>query len=259
MFGRRLPAEAPQGRRDGKSRNDRASAERRACSSHMRHQGVGGRLMVSDQDVARAPAARELGNQVGADAPVKLKKEFLVERAVIEFAGRDRSLQRLDARGQVRRQLGVTEDAERGIQVAGCRSRRSSSLSRMRWSTGSPANAMLRATFRGRLARRTRACSSGVRLRQRSIVCFQSMDRIIRCLRQGLKGPSGRCVPARSPQQFFDPFKDDFHVIDIRQRRGPASDTVCSFSCSPFRRPSAPRTAPAPTGRGWPSALRCRR
>ena len=88
--------------------------------------------MVSDHDVARAPAARELGNQVGADAPVKLKKEVLVERAAIELAGRNRTLQRLDVRRQVGRQLGVTEDAERGIQVTGCCPRRSSSRSRMR-------------------------------------------------------------------------------------------------------------------------------
>lgn len=131
--------------------------------------------MVSDHDVSRAPAARAVGNQAGADAPVKLKKEILVERAAVVFAGRDRALQRLDARGEVRRELGVTEDAERGIQVTGSRPRRSSSRSRMRWSTGSPSNAMLRATFRGKLARRIRACSSGMRLRQRSIACFQSM------------------------------------------------------------------------------------
>ncbi len=135
--------------------------------------------MVSDHDVTRAPATRDVGNQVGADAPVKVKKEILVERADIELAGRNCTLQRLDARGQMRRELGVTEDAERGIQATGCRARRSSSRSSMRWSTGSPSNAMLRATFRGKLARRIRACSSGVRLRQRSIVCFQSMGWII--------------------------------------------------------------------------------
>lgn len=77
--------------------------------------------MLSDHDVSRAPAARELRNQVGADAPVKLKKEVLVKRATIELAGCDRTLQRLDARGQVRRQVGVAEDAERSVQVTGCR------------------------------------------------------------------------------------------------------------------------------------------
>jgi hypothetical protein len=169
--------------------------------------------VVSDHDVSRAPAARDVGNQVGADAPVKLKKEVLVERAAIELAGRNRTLQRLDARGQVRRELGVTEDAERGIQVTGCRPRRSSSRCRMRWSTGSPPNAMLRATFRGKPARRIRACSSGVRFRQRSIVRLQSMAWIICFLRQGLKGSSGRRLPARSVHQFLDPFEHGFHGI----------------------------------------------
>lgn len=55
--------------------------------------------MVSDRDIRRAPAARDVGNQVGADAPVKLEKEILVERAAVVFAGRDRALQRLDACG----------------------------------------------------------------------------------------------------------------------------------------------------------------
>lgn len=88
--------------------------------------------MVPDHDVSGAPAARDVGNQVGADSPVKLKKDILVERAAIELASRDRALQRLDARSQMRREFGVTEGAERGIQVTGCRPRRSSSCSRMR-------------------------------------------------------------------------------------------------------------------------------
>lgn len=55
--------------------------------------------MVSDRDVSRAPAARELRGQIGADAPVKFKEEVFVGRPDVELSGRDRALQRLDARG----------------------------------------------------------------------------------------------------------------------------------------------------------------
>lgn len=65
-----------------------------------------------------------------ADAPVEIGDRML--RAAIELASRNRRLYRLDARGQVRCQLGVAEDAERGVQVTGCGPRRSSSRSRMR-------------------------------------------------------------------------------------------------------------------------------
>ncbi len=88
--------------------------------------------MISDHDVSSPPAAREFRGQIGADAPVKLEDERFVRRAAIEIAIRDCFLRRLDSRRQVGRQLGVAEDAERSIQITGCRVRRSSSLSSIR-------------------------------------------------------------------------------------------------------------------------------
>lgn len=55
--------------------------------------------MLADHDVAGTPAARKMGYQIGANTPVKLKKEAFVERAAIVVSGHDRALQRLDALG----------------------------------------------------------------------------------------------------------------------------------------------------------------
>ena len=202
----------------------------------------------------RASPAGKLWHEVAADHGMKPEKKRVVERGRTELAVFDVLFQCEDVARQVRRELGVTEDAERGIQVTGCGRRRSSSRSRMRWSTGSPSNAMLRATFRGKLARRIRACSSCGRLRQRAIACFQSMNGIIGLHRRRLKPRFFRLSAFRA-QHLFDPLQHD--TATIHPTCSPCGSAASSTDCNARAVRSTGSIASIPTSSGV--ALRSRR
>ncbi len=97
---------------------------------------------------------------------VQLQNQLLVDRLVGETALGAFCLELLDAQRKMGCELGIAEDAEGGIQVAGGVVRRLSSASSIFWSTGSPSKAMLRATLLGIRLMRVRRCSSGGSLRQ---------------------------------------------------------------------------------------------
>lgn len=71
-------------------------------------------------------------------------------------------------------------DIEDETELLGDRIWRSSSACNNERLTGSPSNAMLRATFCGRPCSRSRCCCSGVSARQRWMASIQFMPRIVR-------------------------------------------------------------------------------
>jgi len=83
------------------------------------------------------------------------------------------------------RDVGAAQSAAGGIEVTGGMVRSACSASRISRLTGSPANAMLRATRCGMLSQRLRAFSADDSLRQFSMISFQSMCGIV-CPQQGL-------------------------------------------------------------------------
>ena len=89
----------------------------------------GGRLMLADDDLLASPTAGETWRQVATDSLVQLEEKALIDQPVIKFALADGVLGLLDAPRQMRRELGVAQDAECGVDVAGCCFRRPSSAS----------------------------------------------------------------------------------------------------------------------------------
>lgn len=87
-----------------------------------------GRAVLADNDFLTTPAAGESWCQFTADALMQFEKETLVE-LVAQLALPDCVLSLFDAARQVRRQFDVAQDAERGVDVAGCCVRRLSSAS----------------------------------------------------------------------------------------------------------------------------------
>lgn len=77
--------------------------------------------------------------------------------------------------------------AQRGLYVSRRARHRSSSRSNRAWSTGSPSNAMLLATWRGIRRSRILRCSSGGSALQRFMTSFQFMVRSIRRRRRTCK------------------------------------------------------------------------
>ncbi len=142
--------------------------------------------MSADGDVNPPPAGK-LRYEIAADEGMKLKEKRVVEGGFAVLTVLDLFFQREDVARQVRREIGVAQDAKTGFDVAGRVSRRASSVCSVASATGSPSKAMLSATFNGIRLRRMRACSWGGRVRQRLIVCFQSMRRIIGRDRRRLK------------------------------------------------------------------------
>ena len=145
-----------------------------------------GRRVRADCDL-RPPPAGKLRYEIAADEGMKLKEKRVVEGGFAVLTVLDLLFQREDVARQVRREIGVAQDAKTGFDVAGRLSRRASSARSVASATGSPSKAMLSATFNGIRLRRMRACSCGGRVRQRLIVCFQSMRRIIGLDRRRLK------------------------------------------------------------------------
>ena len=144
------------------------------------------RRVRADCDI-RPPPAGKLRHEIAADEGMKLKEKRVVEGGFSVRAVPDLFFQREDIARQVRREIGVAQDAKTGFDVAGRLSRRASSARSVASATGSPSKAMLSATFNGIRLRRMRACSCRGRVRQRLIVCFQSMRRIIGLDRRRLK------------------------------------------------------------------------
>jgi len=109
---------------------------------------------------------------------VKRTDELIVDRMSVEVTGFDAFFESLNAPRQMRRELSVAQDTERGLDVSG-----SVPWSCSAWSiamfTGSPSNAMLSATLSGMRTHRRRRFSSGGSARQFMIACFQVMSGII--------------------------------------------------------------------------------
>jgi hypothetical protein len=141
---------------------------------------------------------------------MKPEKKRVVERGRIELAVFDALFQREDVARQVRRELGVAQDAKACFDVTGGVSRRASSARSAVSSTGSPSKAMLSATFSGIRLRRMRLCSAAGRARQRAIACFQSMNGIIGLYRRAFNPFFRRRRSAVAPQEFRDPAQ---HVV----------------------------------------------
>src|SRR5712691_4713097 len=175
-------------------------------SDERRHLEKIRRRVRADCDI-RPPPAGKLRYEIAADQGMKLKEKRVVEGGFTVLTVLDLFFQREDVARQVGRELGVAQDAKTGFDVAGRVSRRASSARSVASATGSPSKAMLSATFNGIRLRRRRACSCGGRVRQRLIVCFQSMRRIIgrdrRRLKRLILGP----LPRSKPQQFCEPCK----------------------------------------------------
>lgn len=88
-----------------------------------------GRMMRTHDDFLFAPAACEVGRQFTANPLMQIEEKLLVDDAGIPRAFPYRVLYRFDAPRQMRRELGITQDAERGVEMAGGCVRRLSSAS----------------------------------------------------------------------------------------------------------------------------------
>ena len=146
--------------------------------------------------VASPPPAGKLRYEIAADQGMKLKEKRVVEGGFTVLTVLDLFFQREDVARQVRREIGVAQDAKTGFDVAGRVSRRASSARSVVNATGSPSKTMLSATFSGIRLRRMRARSCAGRVRQRLIVCFQSMRRIIGRERRRLKRAAAGASPS---------------------------------------------------------------
>ena len=85
--------------------------------------------MSADNDVDLAPATRERGGEVGAQASVQFKDQVFVENPDVKFPVGDGDGDLLDPERQVVGQFGVGDDAEGGFYFSRCVVRRTSSRS----------------------------------------------------------------------------------------------------------------------------------
>jgi len=193
-----------------------------------------GRRVCADGDVCFPPACK-LRYEITADQLVELEKQRVIEDSLDKFAVLDSPFQRQDVTREVRREIGVAQDAEARFDVSRCVSRRASSVSSAASSTASRSKAMLSATFRGIRPRRRRACSACGRARQRSMVRFQVMHAIIRLGARRLKPLPVRCRPPGKSQKLCDPRKHALY----------RSDVMIDFPLLPYTKPtvSFPDTA----------------
>lgn len=154
----------------------------------------------------------KLRHKIAADQGMKPEKQCVVERGWTELAVFDTFFQRENITRQMWREFVVAQDAEACFDVTSGVSRRACSLRSTASSTGSPSNAMLRATLRGRRERRMRRCSSLGRARQCLIACFQSMRGIIglHWRRFELRLFRSSSCPA---QHLYDPLQHDSPTI----------------------------------------------
>lgn len=86
--------------------------------------------MRTNDDFLFAPAACEIWCQFTTNLPVQIQKESFVDGPGIPATIPDGVLNRFHASRQMRRELGITQDAERGVEMAsGCVRRLSSASS----------------------------------------------------------------------------------------------------------------------------------
>ena len=87
-------------------------------------------MVRTNNDFLFAPAACEIGCQLTANLLVQIQKELLINGPGIPATIPDGVLNRFHASSQMRRELGIAQDAECGIEMAsGCVRRLSSASS----------------------------------------------------------------------------------------------------------------------------------
>lgn len=87
------------------------------------------RFVAANDDLVATPTTRKLRSQVTTNVLVEVAQQGFIDGALVKFTIRDGVLHRFDTARQMRRERGIAQDAERGVEVARCCVRRSSSSS----------------------------------------------------------------------------------------------------------------------------------